>query len=578
MMRLLSSVSLLWKILLSTSIALTLLFGISGWIVQEQFIRIASLELEQEVRTSFQAYDSLWRARADRLASISLVLSRMSDVRAAFGTGDAATIRDTAAELWQSLSRDGTMFLVADPSGHVIASLGDTPAAPTPTQSLPEIQFAVVRFPRQATGYLALNHRLYQVVITPVYVAGGKGSALLNVLVAGFTVDEGVALQLKEATGGSDFVFLSQGLPIASTFDTKTAGAVPSLEAAPEQVRRVRLAGSEYSQFMTPLLDLEGKPNGQLRILRSDDASRKRLIGLRTRMIAIWLVAVIAGFAFTFALARHILKPVKALDNAAAEIGRGNYNAHVDVDSADEMGRLAHTFNDMCASIRNAREDLIRNERIDTIGRLSTSIIHDLRNPLAAIYGGAEMLVDGDLSEAQLRRLAANIYRSSRRVQELLQELADVTRGHTHGTENCRLREVVAAAFEPLSSAADSQNVAVTIDIPAEIEVNLDRSPMERVFSNLIGNSIEAMPEGGQVHITAMNGDSSVTITVEDTGPGIPHGIGSRLFQPFVTAGKKNGIGLGLALSRQIVLDHGGDLWVDLESSAGARFFVRLPG
>jgi signal transduction histidine kinase len=93
----------------------------------------------------------------------------------------------------------------------------------------------------------------------------------------------------------------------------------------------------------------------------------------------------------------------------------------------------------MCGSIQAAREELIRNERIATIGRLSTSLVHDLRNPLAAIYGGAEMLVDGNLSEAQVKRLAANIYKSSRRIQALLEDLSRVTRGRAATAEPCRL-------------------------------------------------------------------------------------------------------------------------------------------
>ena len=89
----------------------------------------------------------------------------------------------------------------------------------------------------------------------------------------------------------------------------------------------------------------------------------------------------------------------------------------------------------MCASIRNAREELIRQERISTIGRLSSSIVHDLRNPLAAIYGGAEMLVDSELTPAQMKRLAGNIYRSSRRIQELLQDLLNTSRGKVEKAE-----------------------------------------------------------------------------------------------------------------------------------------------
>jgi signal transduction histidine kinase len=100
---------------------------------------------------------------------------------------------------------------------------------------------------------------------------------------------------------------------------------------------------------------------------------------------------------------------------------------------------------------------------------------------------------------------------------------------------------------------------------------------MERVFLNLIDNALEAMPGGGRLRIAAETHDHSVVVRVQDTGPGIAPEIRARLFQPFVTAGKKNGVGLGLAFSHQTVLDHGGELWADAESTQGARFFVKLP-
>ncbi len=118
----------------------------------------------------------------------------------------------------------------------------------------------------------------------------------------------------------------------------------------------------------------------------------------------------------------------------------------------------------------------------------------------------------------------------------------------------------------------------LTLEIPAEIEVPLERSRVERVFANLIGNALEAMPDGGEVRITAEMQDGSAVVHVEDTGPGIAPEIRSKLFQPFVSAGKRNGLGLGLALSRQTVLDHGGDMWVESAPGRGARFSFRLPG
>jgi hypothetical protein len=127
-----SRLSLLWKTLLSTSIAITLLFAVTVWIVQHHVVQSTSESLEEEVRASFRAYESLWRAQADKLASISLILSTMSDVRAAFTTGDEATIRDTAAELWKRVSEDDALFLVTDPAGRVITSLGGNPRIPLP--------------------------------------------------------------------------------------------------------------------------------------------------------------------------------------------------------------------------------------------------------------------------------------------------------------------------------------------------------------------------------------------------------------------------------------------------------------
>ncbi len=576
----LHSVSLLWRILFSTSIAITVLFAAMGWLLQDQFVRIASATLGDEARASFRAYESLWKARGDQLASISLILSRLFSVRSAFGTGDEATIRDSASEVWDQLSRPETLFLVCDPNGAVIASVAGLEGQEKTTAQLSQI--AVVRsaareFPKQARGFVTLGGRLYQIVITPVYVATTQDSALLNVLVAGIAVDADLVRELKNATGGSDFVFLAPSLHggpvVASTLDPAAERALP---AESSSQRQVSLLGSDYLQVAFPLTDVDGNSVGELRILRSFNGALNQITAVRSRLAVLWLGAVLAGFGLTYLLARRLLKPVDELDRAAAEIATGNYNVRVPVHGGGEIGRLAETFNSMCASIRKAREDLIRQERIATIGRLSTSIIHDLRNPLAAIYGGAEMLVDTKLSGAQVERLATNIYKASRQVQSLLQELADVTQGRGHAREVCRLREVVTAAYEPLAAVAESRGVTVQIDLEEDVELPLDRSPMERVFQNLLSNAIEAMPNGGSVSVRANRHNGEIVVSVEDNGPGIPASIAAQLFEPFVTAGKKNGVGLGLALSRETVVSHGGDLWSDSKED-GARFVLRLP-
>ncbi len=576
-----SELSLLWKIMLSTSVAVTALFAFTGEIVLKSITQTMSASLDEEVRASSEAYKSLWKSRAELISNVSRIISNMSDVRAAFSSNDTATIKDTAGELWKKISNLNAIFLVADPQGEVRASLsGVTPSSLSQLKNMDVVLKAQATFPEQASGFFLQDGDLYQISITPVYVQStlGRQDILIDVLVAGYQVDASVAQELKKSTGGSEFLFLTPGRVIASTLNPRATETVRDNLAKARGDQRVSDGVAEYARLETPLTDITGAEVGKVYILRSFANASRHITALYTKIILLWLVAMSAGFLLTYLLARRIVEPVKQLDRAAAEVAHQNYAISVEVRSDDEIGRLARTFNTMCASIRQAREDLIRQERISTIGRLSSSIVHDLRNPLAAIYGGSEMLVDADLPPAHVKRLAGNIYRASRRIQELLQDLLNVSRGKSLQPEPCRLRDVAAAACEALGVAAEAQAVSLTLSIPPEIELPLERNRVERTFMNLIGNALEAMPDGGEVRISAALENGSVVVQVEDNGPGIAPEIRSKLFQPFVTAGKRNGLGLGLALSRQTVLDHGGDMWVDSVAGHGARFSFRLPG
>jgi signal transduction histidine kinase len=568
-----SRLSLLWKILIPTSLVMTLSFAITGWLVQRDVVRASYASVEEEAKASFQAYESLWKARANRLGAVSEILSAMSDVRAAFGTADAATIRDTAGELWSKVSKEEAFFLVSDGQGRVVASFGQ-PASFATNDDLPMVRAARAQFPRQASGFVQKGDELFQVVVTPVYVQSPSGPALLNALVAGYRVDAEVAQTLKNSTGGSEYVFVARHRVVTSTLAPQITAAI-----APQLLKNwAEIA--EYKAFPTPLRDISGAEVGQLFILRSLAGARQRLTELRREIVALWLVALVAALVTTYLVARKIMQPVAELDRAAAEIAKQNYDYQINVRSQDELGRLAVTFQSMCESIRQARQELIRQERIDTIGQLSTSIVHDLRNPLAAIYAGAEMMMDSDLPEEMTRRLARNIYRASRGIQDMLQQLLDVVRGRSSGSELCSLREVISAAWNTVAPSADARGIVLEVNVVEELGCPMERARMERVFANLFENAIEAMRSGGTISIQGETEGDSIMVSVEDTGPGISAALRGRLFQPFVTAGKKNGLGLGLALSRQTLLDHGGDIWADDgagSGSGGARFWLRLP-
>ncbi len=563
--------SLLWKILLATTLTVTIVLAFTAWLVRDQMVKALTRDLEASLRGGLEAYNATWRSRADNLRAISMVLSTMSDVRAAFQTNDRATIRDTAGEIWSRVSQSGAIFVVADPAGRVIASLGGNPIQ---SEDLAVVRAASRRFPDQVEGFSVQDGCLYELVITPVYVQTNNGPGLLNVLVAGFAVDPALAGELKRRAGASDFIFRAPGARVVSTMPEEETAAI--LAAYPGLPGLLRIQSPvDVDVLGNTLNGIDGRPFGDLLLVRSYEPVRNGIRGLQNRLVWIWGTAILAAALASYLIALRIVRPVQQLDRAAARIARQDYSARVPESGSDELGRLARSFNQMSASIQEARDEALRQERINTIARMATSIVHDLRNPLAAIYGGAEMMVDGDLNETQMRRVAQNIYRSSRVIKDLLQELSDVSRGRLQGPERCLLREVVAAAIEAQTPLAEQQNVTIGWNIDPSIEVVLERARMERVFINLLNNALEAMPGGGRITVDAVRSGDHVTVRVSDTGPGIPPEIRKKLFEPFVHSAK-NGLGLGLALSRRTVQAHGGDLLVE-SAPGGACFCVRLP-
>jgi two-component system, NtrC family, sensor histidine kinase HydH len=205
-----------------------------------------------------------------------------------------------------------------------------------------------------------------------------------------------------------------------------------------------------------------------------------------------------------------------------------------------------------------------------------TSIVHDLRNPLSTIHGSAELLISSRLSEPQIQRIGRNMYGASIRIKELLDEVLTRFRGGERGAEPTDLGELVASAVDKIALVAEAQSVEIVQNVPQDLVLPLDRQRIQRVLVNLLVNALDVMPDGGTIRISALMEKHSVQITVRDTGPGIAPEIRDRIFQPFVTAGKASGLGLGLAFSRQAVIDHGGRMWVE-SGSVGACFAFCLP-
>jgi signal transduction histidine kinase len=564
------AISLRWRLFLATSITLTALFGVAGWALQRYALQVAGDSLNSEVRASAQLYEGAWRARTQILSATSALIASMSDVRSVFVTQDPKTIRDSVDELWRRVSDSSAVFLVLTPEGAPIATLSQqTVGGLAEAINLRQL---VQRFPRQLAGYVAVRSRLYYVVLTPVYVQTSSDLLLLNVLCAGFRIDDAVLRQLQSIAPGSDFAFRNTADVFASTLASRRGPWAPVFAQPANTAREATNWRTRYIVFREPLHSLVGGDVAELQILRPYDRVLGSLAQLRKLLALAWLMTIVVAVLISSYVTRRLIAPIQTLDFAATQIAAGNYDYRVPIKGSDELARLALTFNEMGDSIQGAQAELRRQEQISTIGRLGSSLVHDLRNPLAAIYGGAEMLVDGQLPPEQTDRVARSIYSASRKIQELLRDLLHVSRNAGRNLEVCRVREMVESARDSVTSSLSHM---VNVEIPEDREVIADRTRVERVFANLLSNAQEAMPQSGEIRVFEEASNEFVDVFVEDSGRGVPPSIKSRLFEPFVT-GKRSGMGLGLALSRRTMQDVGGDLTLVESRNGGACFRVRF--
>ncbi len=226
-----------------------------------------------------------------------------------------------------------------------------------------------------------------------------------------------------------------------------------------------------------------------------------------------------------------------------------------------------------------ARESREREERLTTIGRLLSGVIHDLKTPLTVISGYVQMMQQAE-SKEQRDEFAELILKQFDHISAMQRDVLEFARGE----KSVLVRKVyLAKFFGDVKTALEGQlayhDVELVVDIQDRGTARFDEGKILRVVHNLARNAAEAMADKGgkfTIRVTRDKDDGAVVVTFSDTGPGIPKDIEHRLFQSFVTSGKKGGTGLGLAIVKKIADEHGGTISVS-SSSKGAKFELRLP-
>lgn len=229
------------------------------------------------------------------------------------------------------------------------------------------------------------------------------------------------------------------------------------------------------------------------------------------------------------------------------------------------------------AELREKNALLKSKERLAALGRMAAGVAHEIRNPLGGIQLYANLLQRSLVDRPSEAALVEKILSGVRHMEQVVRQTLTFAGNLTPRLRPCALEPLVRSALDVSGfSEAGGRDIRVAVEIDPELTVRGDPDLLIQMFGNLFVNAREAMPQGGGLSVRASRVAEGVRVEVADTGPGVPEDIRSRLFDPFVTS-KADGVGLGLSIVWRIVEAHQGEIRLDPEAAAGARFIATLP-
>ena len=225
--------------------------------------------------------------------------------------------------------------------------------------------------------------------------------------------------------------------------------------------------------------------------------------------------------------------------------------------------------------LKKLQQDLVNSQSLAAVGELAATVAHEIKNPLAGISGAIQVLEDAIPKTDSRREVVGEILGMIGRLDTTVRDLLMFARPATPAPQEVDLRETLSRAWLVLSQQAAASAVRFTIEGADEIQISVDPQLIQQVWINLFQNAIEAMPEGGDLHVQLTNGET-VRIEVRDSGEGMDAEQIEKLFRPFFST-KTRGTGLGLAISRKNIEAHGGKVWVESEPKRRTSIFVEIP-
>jgi len=534
-------------------------------------------ELSVDLAHSLVSFQNLQRERRENLIHENALLADLPSLKALMTTNDRPTIADGAIELWKVAGSD--LFGLADSRGQVLTAYTQgKPPSPALLQGIQQ----TVSTPR--LHYVTADGRLFDVSVRPLYFGDELRGTVLGYVISGYHIDSNVMSLISHASG-DDATFFSGSNLVSSTLTEERQSELESqysaLATAPGRTSQI-LLGEE--RFLATAIDLTGESANPLRlvVMKSFDKADRATREINRLVLLLAVAALIVGSLLMIALSRAVTDPLEVLARSVHAFGSGDPSHRLPENGTKEVHELSSAFDRMRSEIVKTNRALLDAERLATIGSMASSVSHDLRHYLAAVYANAEFLSASQLSAEERSELFADIQNAVHGATELLESLLIFSKTNSaFHRQRDTLLGITEKAISLLHAHPEAEGVVIRVDCedPDGGKAYVDAKQMQRAIYNLLLNACQSARKSESrrevlVWIAAQNGTIKVRIT--DSGPGVAEQIRNSLFQPFVSEGKQSGTGLGLTLASTIAREHGGAVTLLITQPGETTFELSL--
>ena len=494
--------------MLLTSAGLT---AVSLVIVQRTVASHVRRGLSSDLAGSVQTFRNVQAEREAGLARLAELMADLPNLKALMTSHHPPTIQDGSREMFHLSG--GDLFALIDPADTIVGFYTKTPGI-----SRQQAQELLNRRGPQESSlqWWFTGGHLYEVVLAPIYFGPQSDDTVLGVVAVGYEMNASVAREVGQVAASQVAIVCDDNV-VVSTLNLDQTNALRSHlpgGAFPAASMDWKL-GTESYVVSALALNAEA-PRVTIIVMKSYDQASAFLNHLRQLLLAVGLGAVLGGTVLVYFVAGTFTRPLEELVDGVRALGAGNFRYPLHTSAAGEVAELTEAFTGMRDSLRQAQQRLLDAERLATIGRMASSISHDLRHPLTAVLANAEFLADADLTPVQREELYQEIRVAVNRLTDLIDSLLELSRpAESLSLVDTPVERTISRAIELVRAHRQFQNVALAIDSPGLHSAQFDPRKMERVFYNLLLNSCQAAQ--------TLGGHVGVNVADQNGRPPYPH-------------------------------------------------------